>query len=134
MTSCDHSIFDYETYGMWGAILAEGETIFYNFTKKNCLWQVFRGIYRIGTLWSKVCIISYKLSHLLDFYPFPTVDQLKTVLKIPFLFIISQFVSHGCSCGNRRLVCRIGVHVYGVKHARSAHTIPRGIPWDGVPD
>ncbi|XP_031347125.1 galactoside 2-alpha-L-fucosyltransferase 3-like [Photinus pyralis] len=30
MSSCNHSIIDYGTFGEWGAILAGGETIFYN--------------------------------------------------------------------------------------------------------
>lgn len=30
LASCNHSLFDYGTFGEWGAILAGGETIFYN--------------------------------------------------------------------------------------------------------
>lgn len=30
LASCNHSIFDYGTYGAWGALLAGGETIYYN--------------------------------------------------------------------------------------------------------
>lgn len=30
LASCNHSIFDYGTYGAWSAILAGGETIYYN--------------------------------------------------------------------------------------------------------
>lgn len=30
MSSCNHSIIDYGTFGVWGAILAGGETILYN--------------------------------------------------------------------------------------------------------
>lgn len=32
LASCNHTIFDYGTYGSWGAILAGGETIYYNLT------------------------------------------------------------------------------------------------------
>lgn len=30
LASCNHSLFDYGTFGEWGAILAGGETIYYN--------------------------------------------------------------------------------------------------------
>lgn len=30
LSSCNHSIFDYGTFGVWGAILAGGETIYYD--------------------------------------------------------------------------------------------------------
>ncbi|KAJ3627626.1 hypothetical protein MTP99_014989 [Tenebrio molitor] len=32
LASCNHSIFDYGTFGEWGAILSGGETIYYNLT------------------------------------------------------------------------------------------------------
>lgn len=32
LASCNHSIIDYGTFGLWGAILAGGETIYYNLT------------------------------------------------------------------------------------------------------
>lgn len=32
LASCNHSLFDYGTFGEWGAILAGGETIYYNLT------------------------------------------------------------------------------------------------------
>jgi galactoside 2-L-fucosyltransferase 1/2 len=32
MAACNHSIIDYGTYGMWGAILAGGDTFVYNIT------------------------------------------------------------------------------------------------------
>jgi galactoside 2-L-fucosyltransferase 1/2 len=32
MAACNHSIFDYGTYGMWGAILSRGDTFVYNLT------------------------------------------------------------------------------------------------------
>lgn len=30
LASCNHSIFDYGTFGGWGALLAGGETIYYD--------------------------------------------------------------------------------------------------------
>jgi galactoside 2-L-fucosyltransferase 1/2 len=33
MTACNHSIIDYGTYGVWGAILSEGDTFVYNISK-----------------------------------------------------------------------------------------------------
>jgi galactoside 2-L-fucosyltransferase 1/2 len=33
MAACNHSIIDYGTYGMWGAILAGGDTLVYNLGK-----------------------------------------------------------------------------------------------------
>jgi galactoside 2-L-fucosyltransferase 1/2 len=30
MAACNHSIIDYGTYGVWGAILAGGDTFVYN--------------------------------------------------------------------------------------------------------
>jgi galactoside 2-L-fucosyltransferase 1/2 len=30
MSACNHSIIDYGTYGMWGAILSGGDTFVYN--------------------------------------------------------------------------------------------------------
>ncbi|XP_056631621.1 galactoside 2-alpha-L-fucosyltransferase Sec1-like [Diorhabda sublineata] len=30
LASCNHTIFDYGTYGMWGALLAGGETVYYD--------------------------------------------------------------------------------------------------------
>ncbi|XP_047002348.1 galactoside 2-alpha-L-fucosyltransferase SEC1-like [Schistocerca americana] len=35
MAACNHSIIDYGTFGVWGAILASGETILYNITKHS---------------------------------------------------------------------------------------------------
>lgn len=35
LASCNHSIFDYGTFGEWGAILAGGETIYYNLTRHS---------------------------------------------------------------------------------------------------
>ncbi|GJQ81580.1 hypothetical protein Trydic_g9955 [Trypoxylus dichotomus] len=32
LASCNHSIFDYGTYGAWGAILAGGKTLYFNLT------------------------------------------------------------------------------------------------------
>jgi len=32
MAACNHSIIDYGTYGMWGAILSGGDTFVYNLT------------------------------------------------------------------------------------------------------
>jgi galactoside 2-L-fucosyltransferase 1/2 len=32
MVACNHSIIDYGTYGMWGAILSGGDTFVYNLT------------------------------------------------------------------------------------------------------
>lgn len=48
MAHCNHSIIDYGTYGVWGAILAGGETILYNVTKQSSVrvsqllpdWQI----------------------------------------------------------------------------------------------
>jgi galactoside 2-L-fucosyltransferase 1/2 len=33
MAACNHSIIDYGTYGVWGAILSGGDTFLYNITK-----------------------------------------------------------------------------------------------------
>jgi galactoside 2-L-fucosyltransferase 1/2 len=33
MAACNHSIIDYGTYGMWGAILSGGDIFVYNLTK-----------------------------------------------------------------------------------------------------
>lgn len=35
LASCNHSIIDYGTFGVWGAILAGGETIFYNVSHQS---------------------------------------------------------------------------------------------------
>lgn len=35
LASCNHSIFDYGTFGVWGAILAGGETIYYNLSQHS---------------------------------------------------------------------------------------------------
>ncbi|XP_017772297.1 PREDICTED: galactoside 2-alpha-L-fucosyltransferase 2-like isoform X2 [Nicrophorus vespilloides] len=35
LASCNHSIFDYGTFGIWGAILAGGDTIYFNLTKHS---------------------------------------------------------------------------------------------------
>ncbi|XP_018335838.1 galactoside 2-alpha-L-fucosyltransferase 2-like [Agrilus planipennis] len=35
LSSCNHSIIDYGTFGTWGAILAGGETIFYNISQSS---------------------------------------------------------------------------------------------------
>ncbi|KAB0804385.1 hypothetical protein PPYR_01355 [Photinus pyralis] len=35
LSSCNHSIIDYGTFGVWGAILAGGETIFYNISQRS---------------------------------------------------------------------------------------------------
>ncbi|XP_067002475.1 galactoside 2-alpha-L-fucosyltransferase SEC1-like [Anabrus simplex] len=35
MAACNHSIIDYGTFGVWGAILASGETILYNISKHS---------------------------------------------------------------------------------------------------
>jgi galactoside 2-L-fucosyltransferase 1/2 len=32
MAACNHSIIDYGTYGVWGAILSGGDTLIYNLT------------------------------------------------------------------------------------------------------
>jgi galactoside 2-L-fucosyltransferase 1/2 len=32
MAACNHSILDYGTYGVWGAILSGGDTFVYNLT------------------------------------------------------------------------------------------------------
>ncbi|KAJ9596394.1 hypothetical protein L9F63_012557 [Diploptera punctata] len=37
MASCNHSIIDYGTFGVWGAILANGETILYNISKHSSI-------------------------------------------------------------------------------------------------
>lgn len=37
MSSCNHSIFDYGTFGVWGAILAGGETVLYNVSNHSAL-------------------------------------------------------------------------------------------------
>ncbi|KAL3279745.1 hypothetical protein HHI36_017253 [Cryptolaemus montrouzieri] len=42
LSSCNHSIFDYGTYGQWGAILAGGETVFYSIKDHSS--------YRVGQL------------------------------------------------------------------------------------
>jgi galactoside 2-L-fucosyltransferase 1/2 len=33
MAACNHSIIDYGTYGVWGAILSGGDTLVYNLSK-----------------------------------------------------------------------------------------------------
>lgn len=48
LAACNHSIIDYGTFGVWGAILAGGETIVYNITQHSSVrvaellpqWQV----------------------------------------------------------------------------------------------
>lgn len=35
LASCNHSIFDYGTFGVWGAILAGGETVYYNLSQHS---------------------------------------------------------------------------------------------------
>ncbi|KAK7873961.1 hypothetical protein R5R35_012970 [Gryllus longicercus] len=35
MAACNHSIIDYGTFGVWGAILARGETILYNISRHS---------------------------------------------------------------------------------------------------
>lgn len=35
LASCNHSIIDYGTFGTWGALLAGGETVYYNLTSKS---------------------------------------------------------------------------------------------------
>lgn len=42
MASCNHSIIDYGTFGVWGAILAGGETLLYNVSRHSSL--------RVGSL------------------------------------------------------------------------------------
>jgi galactoside 2-L-fucosyltransferase 1/2 len=37
MAACNHSIIDYGTFGVWGAILASGETILYNITRHSSI-------------------------------------------------------------------------------------------------
>ncbi|KAJ8881662.1 hypothetical protein PR048_018148 [Dryococelus australis] len=37
MAACNHSIIDYGTFGVWGAILASGETIVYNISKHSSI-------------------------------------------------------------------------------------------------
>lgn len=37
MAACNHSIIDYGTFGVWGAILASGETILYNITNHSSI-------------------------------------------------------------------------------------------------
>lgn len=39
LSSCNHSIFDYGTYGEWGAILAGGETVYYNVVKNHSIYR-----------------------------------------------------------------------------------------------
>lgn len=48
MSACNHSIIDYGTFGVWGAILAGGETLVYNMSRHSSIrvaellpdWQV----------------------------------------------------------------------------------------------
>lgn len=40
LASCNHSIIDYGTFGIWGAILAGGETVYYNLTDKYATSRV----------------------------------------------------------------------------------------------
>lgn len=35
LAACNHSIFDYGTFGVWGAILAGGETVYYNLSQHS---------------------------------------------------------------------------------------------------
>jgi Glycosyl transferase family 11 len=35
MASCNHSIIDYGTFGVWGAVLAGGETVLYNISRHS---------------------------------------------------------------------------------------------------
>lgn len=35
LASCNHTIYDYGTFGEWGAILAGGETIYYNLSQRS---------------------------------------------------------------------------------------------------
>lgn len=35
LASCNHSIFDYGTFGEWGALLAGGETVYYNLSRHS---------------------------------------------------------------------------------------------------
>lgn len=35
LASCNHSVFDYGTFGAWGAILAGGETVYYNLSQHS---------------------------------------------------------------------------------------------------
>ena len=35
MAACNHSIIDYGTYGLWGAILSGGDTFIYNLTNTS---------------------------------------------------------------------------------------------------
>ena len=35
MAACNHSIIDYGTYGVWGAILSGGDTFIYNLTNSS---------------------------------------------------------------------------------------------------
>lgn len=37
MAACNHSIIDYGTFGVWGAILAGGETVLYNISRHSSL-------------------------------------------------------------------------------------------------
>lgn len=37
MAACNHSIIDYGTFGVWGAILASGETVVYNISKHSSI-------------------------------------------------------------------------------------------------
>ncbi|KAL1491253.1 hypothetical protein ABEB36_011874 [Hypothenemus hampei] len=40
MSACNHSIFDYGTFGWWGAFLANGEVVYYNITQNLYFQQV----------------------------------------------------------------------------------------------
>ena len=35
MAACNHSIIDYGTYGVWGAIMSGGDTFIYNLTNTS---------------------------------------------------------------------------------------------------
>ncbi|XP_065169834.1 galactoside 2-alpha-L-fucosyltransferase SEC1-like [Atheta coriaria] len=37
LAACNHSIFDYGTFGIWGAILAGGETVYYNLSRHSSM-------------------------------------------------------------------------------------------------
>lgn len=49
LASCNHSIYDYGTFGEWGAILAGGETIYYNLShhSSNRLGRILKNWHTI---------------------------------------------------------------------------------------
>lgn len=49
LASCNHTIYDYGTFGEWGALLAGGETIYYNLSHHSSarLGQLLKNWYTI---------------------------------------------------------------------------------------